>query len=343
MINIENLNYRYDKRKTDGVSNLSFCVGEGEIVTLIGPSGSGKTTTLKCLAGLLTPMDDGHKSIHFQKDASISYVNQTPDLNPELSVFENLKLALPHIEDSQKKENQIRTVLAQLEITNEIESLVKNISGGQQQRVIMARSLVSNPTVLLLDEPFANLDKTLRLQLFEDLIPLFKERKITVLWVTHNTEEALRFSDQLVLLNHGQLIQKGSPKELYFEPKNMFSATFFGETNIIACKIKADDASSLEIELFGEDFSIPRPSGFKIQEYKDCLVVLKAECLIPQEDGPVCARICKNHFLGATSLLELEISDKTIWCKVPSSNSFQIDAIINLNLITDSIHCLSEV
>lgn len=340
MINVENLNYKYDKRKTDGISNLSFSVNKGEILSLIGPSGSGKTTTLKCLAGLLEPVN---RSIEYQEDASISYVNQTPDLNPDLSVFDNLKLALPHIEDAQKKENQIRTVLAQLEITNEIESLVKNISGGQQQRVIMARSLVSNPTVLLLDEPFANLDKTLRLQLFEDLIPLFKERKITVLWVTHNTEEALRFSDQLLLLNHGQLIQKGCPKDLYFTPKNMFCATFFGETNIIASKIKTEENESLTIELFGDEFSIPKPLGFKVQEHKDCLVVLKAECLFPQENGPISAKVCKIHFLGATSLLELEIKNRTIWCKVPSSNSYQINAIINLNLITNSIHCLSEV
>ena len=167
LVNIKNLNHRYDPRTTAGISNLSFSVTQGEVLSLIGPSGSGKTTTLKCLAQII---EDYEGDISFSDTCEISYVSQESILDEEKSVMENLDTYLSiTVSDKMRRENQIRSTLAQLEITNEINSLVKNISGGQKQRVVIAKALITNPTLLLLDEPFANLDKSLRTELLEYL------------------------------------------------------------------------------------------------------------------------------------------------------------------------------
>jgi len=240
---IKNLTHRYDARKTDGIIDLSFSIKKGKVLSLIGPSGSGKTTSLKCLGKILTP-ESGE--INFQEDFSVAYVDQATNLEEDFTVYENLeKEILTDIDDSEKRSNQIRTTLALLEITNEINSLVKNISGGQRQRIIIAKALVKNPTLLLLDEPFANLDKTLRTVLLDELFELFRKQEITIVWVTHNTEEALSYSDEIALLNFGSLQQIGTPRELYYKPKNLFSAQYFTDINLIPGKVLEDQNDKL--------------------------------------------------------------------------------------------------
>src|SRR5690606_9656775 len=121
----------------------------------------------------------------------LAYISQSSALNEDKTVFENLEMALDFITDAEKRTNQIRTVLQTLELTNEIYHLVKEISGGQKQRVMVARALVLNPTLLLMDEPFEHLDQSLRLNLMEELFEIFRDKNISVLWVTHEISEAL--------------------------------------------------------------------------------------------------------------------------------------------------------
>lgn len=340
LVSIKNLTHRYDKRTTDGIKNISFDLYKGEIFSLIGPSGSGKSTTLKCIASLLS-QESG--TINFHDDVVISYVDQYPDLDEELSVFENLAVSLREIESDDQIANQIRMTLSQLEITNEINSLVKNISGGQKQRVIIAKALVKNPSILLLDEPFANLDKTLRLSLLEDLFELFKSQSMSVIWVTHNTEEALNYSQRTALLNFGEMQQIDTPENIYFKPSNMFTAQFFGHTNIIATKILDEQSNVLKVDIFSNELIIPKPKNFKVKDHKDVLIVIHPNSIIMDSTSQMIATVEKILFRGSSKLLELNYKNRDLWCEVNSTNQIKLSQKIAFSFTTSSIHCLDEV
>ena len=340
IVSINKLTHLYDQRSTDGIHDLSFNIIKGEVLSLIGPSGSGKSTTLKCIAGMIK-----HQTgmIDFSEDVVISYVDQHPNLNEEQTVFENLKSAISHLESEDQIENQIRTTLTQLEITNEMQSLVKNISGGQKQRVIIAKALVTNPTLLLLDEPFANLDKTLRITLLEELLEIFKEKSITTVWVTHNTEEALNYSERVALLNYGKLQQLASPEDMYFRPQNMFTAQFFGHTNIIASKVLVETNDDLRVNILGKELNIPKPVNFKLKEHKDILLVIHPNAIQINADGIFKAQVEQNLFRGSTRLVEVKIKDSFIWIEINSTQKIKEFEKINFDINTNSVHGLDEV
>jgi ABC-type sugar transport system ATPase subunit len=340
LVNIDSLNHRYDKRTTDGIQNIDLVINKGEILSLIGPSGSGKSTTLKCIADLI---EQESGTISFTEEVITSYVDQYPDLNEEISVYENLNSVLSEIESEEKKSNQIRTTLTQLEITNEMNSLVKTISGGQKQRVIIAKALVKNPSLLLLDEPFANLDKTLRITLLEDLFEVFRERAITVIWVTHNTEEALNYSDRVALLNFGNLQQIGVPEQIYFKPQNMFVAQFFGHTNIIASKVIKESESELIVSLLKKEIVVPRPVNFKLQEHKDTLLVIHPNSIILDDSSEFKGTVEEILFRGSTKLIEIGYKENLFWCEINSNKKIKKSQKINFSFLTHSIHCLDEI
>lgn len=341
-LTVTNLTHRYDTRTTSGIDNLNFEVNKSECLALIGPSGSGKTTTLKCLAGLIPNKE---QFIQFQEEQSISYVSQFPNLDEELTVFQNLEKEIMNIEESEKRENQIRSTLALLEITNEIHSHVSNISGGQRQRVIMAQALVKNPTLLLLDEPFANLDKILRLSLLEELFEIFKDKKITVIWVTHNTEEALSYAQRAILLHHGKVQQDDLPLNLYLKPRNMFTAKFFGHTNIIASKIESIDESEIMVNIFKRSFIIPRPESFEHKSHNDILLIIRPELLCISKDPTkgLRASVKDIQFKGSKSLAKLSFKDYLLWCEFSSYEKIRIGDKINITLDTKNIYCLDEI
>lgn len=339
-VKISNLSCKYDPRKTDGISNLNLSIQKGKVLSLIGPSGSGKTTTLKCLAGFTSPNSG---EIIFSEKVKISYVDQYPNLDEEKTVYENLESdILDEISDEEKRSNQIRTTLAFLEITNEIHSLVKNISGGQKQRVIIAKALVHNPTLLLLDEPFANLDKILRTQILNELFELLLEKGITVVWVTHNTEEALAYSDRVALLNFGKLMQVGPPQDLYHRPANLFTAQFFNEVNLIPAKLLHISNDQLSVKFFAKEYNLNRPNTFKTNDNDDVLVVIRPESLIIDPASKLKGEITKKTFLGSRTLIEFKFKDSFLVMEV-SSLEVPASKHINFSFDPEQLFCLSEV
>lgn len=317
LLQVKNLTHRYDPRKTDGISGIDLEIEQGEVLALIGPSGSGKTTTLKCLSGEI-PCE----GVHFAEDISLSLMNQNPILNEDETVFDLLINELVNVESIAQKENQVRTVLTQLELTNEINSLVSQLSAGQRQRLILAKALVLNPTVLLLDEPFANLDNNLRDVLLNDLWSYFKSNGTTVIWVTHNTEEALKYSDKLALLNFGSLEQIGSPQELYFKPKNHFVASFFGANNILPAKKKSDSSFEIFGHIFESQENIP---------FEDFLVAIRPEFFEIKEKGSLTGNISQSIFCGSHYLIKVNIQSLNLFMIAPthyelkSSQKIQFD------------------
>lgn len=236
-LEIKNLNKIFEQRK--GVQNINLQVKEGELVTLLGPSGCGKTTLLNLIGGFLSP-DSGVILIEAKdivrlnpEDRPISTVFQNYALFPHMNVIENIGYGLKYT--SLKKKEQLDEAKGYLKIVG-LEGYekiaIQNLSGGQQQRVALARALVLKPKILLLDEPFSNLDVKLKINMREELKYLQKKLKITMIFVTHDQEEALSISDKIVVMKDGEIVQVGSPEDIYYSPANDYVADFIGKINI---------------------------------------------------------------------------------------------------------------
>ncbi|HEY8694246.1 MAG TPA: ABC transporter ATP-binding protein [Chloroflexota bacterium] len=262
MLRLEHVSKTYSGSAQPAVNDLSLDIQEGEIFTLLGPSGCGKTTTLRIVAGLETPDE---AAIYFKErpvvltskrlfvppnKRNVGMVFQSYAIWPHMTVEENVAypLKLRHVPAQEKRE---RTGKA-LEMVG-LGGLEKRpaplLSGGQQQRVALARALVYEPSVLLLDEPFSNLDSKLREQMRLEVKLLQARIGVTVLFVTHDQVEALSLSDRIGVMNAGQLLQVGTPRELYDHPANSFVRDFLGKTLLLRATVR--DVSPVTAELEG--------------------------------------------------------------------------------------------
>jgi multiple sugar transport system ATP-binding protein len=249
-IRLENLTKVFsDKtgKETYAVDNLSITIPSGKLVGLLGPSGCGKSTTLFMIAGLHKP--SGGKIFFGDDDVTrlapekrgIGLVFQNYALYPHMTVRQNIMFPLENININREDAEKLVMEMAELVgIVDQLDKKPAQLSGGQQQRVAIARALVKKPRVLLLDEPLSNLDARLRLQTREEIKRIQRETGITTIFVTHDQEEAMSISDQMVVLNFGVMQQMDTPQSMYNNPGNLFVAKFLGNPpiNIIDGKIK---------------------------------------------------------------------------------------------------------
>lgn len=222
------------------VGPVSFSAEAGEFVSLLGPSGCGKTTSLRCIAGFATPTFGdiriaGRSVARLPPNKrDIGLVFQNYALFPHLSVFENVAFGLRIRKDSQQVvERRVAEALEMVGLTGYAERMPSQLSGGQQQRVALARSIVLEPKLLLLDEPLSNLDAKLRVQMRALLRHLQKKLNITTIYVTHDQTEALALSDRVVVMNLGKVCQFARPKDIYDRPATTFVADFIGASNLL--------------------------------------------------------------------------------------------------------------
>jgi putative spermidine/putrescine transport system ATP-binding protein len=226
------------------LEGASFDLAEGEFLTLLGPSGSGKTTLLMIVAGLVAPthgqvMIDGRPATSTPTyDRDIGMVFQSYALFPHLTVAENVSFPLemrrlPRNEIAER----VRSTLELVHLGHLADRMPSRLSGGQQQRVALARAMVYRPSIILMDEPLGALDKKLREQMQEEIRRLHRELGITVLYVTHDQDEAMGLSDRICLMNNARIEQIGAPDELYFRPQTAFAANFIGESNLLPVAI----------------------------------------------------------------------------------------------------------
>ncbi len=243
-VSFQNVTKIYGKTVT-AVDNISLEIEPGKLVTLLGPSGCGKTTTLRMIAGLEMPtkgkifIGDIDVSTLPATDRDVSMVFQSYALFPHMSVLENVSYGLKY-SGFDKEETRSRA-LAGLDLVglNGYDTrLPSELSGGQQQRVAVARALVLEPQVLLFDEPLSNLDAKLRRQVRQDIRDIQQNLGLTVVYVTHDQEEALAVSDRIIVMRNAEIAQEGTPRELYEEPVDQFVADFIGEANLIPCQIE---------------------------------------------------------------------------------------------------------
>lgn len=237
-VKIEQLSKIYDNG--DGIRDINLDIQRNEIVTLLGPSGCGKTTILRCLGGFLKATEgriliDGQDVTDLPpEDRPTGMVFQSYNLWPHMNVYENLAfgLKLRRTKKSVIKE-KVKEVLELVKLPGMEKKFPTQLSGGQQQRVAIARSLLLEPEVLLLDEPFSALDAKIRIEMRSELMRIQKELNLTVVFVTHDQEEAMSISDRIVVMDKGRISQIGSPDEIYDEPQSQYVASFIGEMNFV--------------------------------------------------------------------------------------------------------------
>src|SRR5690606_38022829 len=238
---LQKVDKKYSKADNYAVKEVSFEVSKGEILALVGESGSGKTTLLRLIAGLEHPENgfislsgtkivEGKKSVPADK-RKVGMVFQDYALFPHLSILENVIFGLHHSPGNHVK--VAKETLKMVGLFENFNHYPHQLSGGQQQRVALARAIAPNPKILLLDEPFSNLDAILKDQVREDLRLIIKKTGITAIFVTHDTRDALSTADRIAILHKGYLQQIDTPKNLYEKPVNPYVANFFGKRNEI--------------------------------------------------------------------------------------------------------------
>jgi spermidine/putrescine transport system ATP-binding protein len=308
------------------VDRLSFNVYPGEFLTLLGPSGCGKTTTLRLIAGFDRP-DEGEIRIGGAR------VNELPPNRRDVNtVFQNYAL-FPHMTVAQnvgfglkmKKLPTARIVervgaaLAMVQLESMADRRVQALSGGQQQRVAVARAIVNEPLVLLLDEPFSALDYKLRKKMQLELKRLHRRLGITFLFVTHDQNEAISLSDRIVVMNSGRIEQIGTPQQIYEEPDNMFVAEFVGEINTLDGQVTATGQETLQARVEGATFTLRNRRGF--QPGQRVKVLLRPEDLLvertsspPVSTPYLTGRVEDQIYKGTTVDVFIRLGSGTLVC-----------------------------
>ena len=233
-------------------------VPAGEFLTLLGPSGSGKTTLLSLIAGLAQPDEGeillGEEDITYSApyERDIGMVFQNYALFPHMTIEENIAFPLKMRNlDGATARKRAAEALDMVHLPHVAKRFPRELSGGQQQRIALARCVVYQPSIILMDEPLGALDKKLRDQMQLEIKRIHRELATTIIYVTHDQEEAMTMSDRICLMNGGRIEQLGTPDELYFRPKSLFVADFLGESNLLPGRVTGHSATGLQVALAG--------------------------------------------------------------------------------------------
>ena len=313
LIDIVNISKAFDENVV--LDELNLYIRENEFLTLLGPSGCGKTTLLRILGGFETP--DSGKIIFDGQDITnlapnkrqLNTVFQKYALFTHMTIAENIAFGLKIKGKSQNYINdKIRYALKLVNLEGFENRTPASLSGGQQQRIAIARAIVNEPRLLLLDEPLGALDLKLRQDMQYELIRLKNELGITFIYVTHDQEEALTMSDTIVVMNQGYIQQMGSPEQIYNEPENAFVADFIGESNIVPGIMLHDEL----VEIFGARFACV-DKGFGNNTPVDVVIRPEDIELVAPEEGTLKGICTHLIFKGVHYEMEITTPDGFEW------------------------------
>ena len=325
------------------VEGLSLSVREGEILTLLGPSGCGKTTTLRLIAGLERP-DGGDVRINGAsmsggsfvppEDRGVGVVFQEFALFPHLTARENVAFGLKNRPDDEV-EDRVDDLLELVDLAGQGDSYPDQLSGGQQQRIALARSLAPEPDILLLDEPFSNLDVDLRVEMREEVRDIIKRTGVTAVSVTHDQEEALSISDRVAVMTDGRIEQVGDPETVFQHPESRFVAAFLGYASFVPGYVSGD---VVETDLG----TVPRERVHGLSpEYDHTRIDLlvrpddvSARPVADAADG--CGRVVARRYLGPTFIYEVEIdTGESVQCMHNHDEDVPTSGPVDLHLDAD--------
>ncbi|MBS4026326.1 MAG: ABC transporter ATP-binding protein [Clostridia bacterium] len=301
-IKIEGLNFKYKNATEETIIDFNGNIEKGEIISIIGQSGSGKSTVLRLIAGLETPKSGSIKvnnkimvddnTFVLPEKREIGMVFQDYALFPHMTIEGNVKFGLKDMSRKEKDERS-QEVLELVGLKDYKKRYPYELSGGQQQRVALARALAPNPALLLLDEPFSNLDADLRIHMRLEVKRIIKEAGATAVFVTHDQKDALAISDRIIVMKDGLVQQNGTPREIYQFPENKFVATFVGQSNILEGKIGAD-GNSVVTELG----VIPCSHTHSLAPGEPVYISIRPDSLEMDENGNIEGRIKQSTYTG---------------------------------------------
>ena len=349
-ISIENLNKSYGK--TQVIRDFSLNIKSQSFTTLVGPSGCGKSTLLRMIAGLES-VTSGNISIDERlvndlspKERNIAMVFQSYALYPHMTVFDNMAFGLK-LEKRPKEEIQDRVQEAAriLQIEQYLHRKPKQLSGGQRQRVAIGRAITRKPKVFLFDEPLSNLDAALRVQMRIELAKLHEHLDTTMVYVTHDQTEAMTLSNEIVVLDHGEISQQGKPLDLYNKPNNTFVAGFIGspKMNLISSKFLSNSSNQVEINTLGSNFTLPK-------KLKDINFDVEITFGIRPEDIHLGSnndyhwesKVYVTEKLGSSSLIYLEGEKEPIVMEVAGDTTIKAGDIVKVKLDLEKIHLFNS-
>lgn len=327
--------------KVEVLKTVNQVVKAGEFFTLLGPSGCGKTTLLRIIAGLEIPTS-GNIILGAEEITSVpankrhvNMVFQSYALFPHLSIYENIAFGLRSRKiNSEEIKRRVEEGLEMLRLTTMKDRLPDQLSGGQKQRVSLARALVNEPDILLLDEPMSALDAKLRSQVQEDLRRLQRKLGTTFIMVTHDQDEALVCSDQIAVMNEGQIVQCGTPEEVYDYPCNRFVAEFLGAANMLKAK-RGDGGVETEVGFFHLE---------KMPEWSEGLITIRPEwvkiCETQPERNGILATVNDSVYRGTN--YDLFLSPGNLRVRTSSYKNFRAGDKVWLELTASDLVALED-
>jgi|TARA_B100000959_G_scaffold7103_1_gene7262 sn-glycerol 3-phosphate transport system ATP-binding protein len=319
------------------VEKLNINIEEGEFVVLLGPSGCGKSTTLRLIAGLENVSSGevfiGGKNVNNIDPSSrnISMVFQSYALFPHLNVEENIIFGLK-VRKVKKDDRQVRleNVAEKVGLSNLLKRKPAELSGGQRQRVALARAIISENPICLMDEPLSNLDAKLRHQMRSEIRLLQKDLNITLIYVTHDQTEAMSMADKIVLLNEGEIVQQGRPKELYEKPENTFTAKFLGNPPMNLINLEVEKEGNY-IPIFGDKYFLKQKSD------KKNILGIRPEDIEISKEGVKCT-INDLDYQGSDVVLSLQLGNQEIFARIDSKKVEELDNQVYINWDNNNIH-----
>jgi iron(III) transport system ATP-binding protein len=341
VLRIEGLTQEYGQEAA--VRDFDLAVKEGELLTLLGPSGCGKTTTLRMIAGLERPSAGevriggetvtGDGGFVPPEDRDVGLVFQNFALFPHLTVEENITFGIDSW-DGADREARATELLELVDLEPHREKPPAQLSGGQQQRVALARSLAPEPEVLLLDEPFSNLDVRLRIEMREEVRRILKETGVTAISVTHDQEEALSISDRVAIMNDGRLEQVGKPEVVFENPESRFVASFLGRASFIRGQVYGDTVETVLGSLETSQINGP-VSAYEGAEI-DVLVRPDDLEAVPANEATANGKIIHRQYNGPTFVYRVELTNgSTVRCLHNHVETFEHGQPVTVSIAAD--------
>jgi len=324
------------------IEAFDLTVRNGEFLVLLGPSGCGKSTLLRMIAGLETVtggdvMIDGNSVVALPpRERDVAMVFQNYALYPHMTVFDNI--AFPLKMKRRKKQDirhRVEDAARLLGLTEMLSRKPKTLSGGQRQRVALGRALVRDPKLFLFDEPLSNLDAKLRVSMRTEILRLMRSLKATVVYVTHDQEEALTMGDRIALLHDGVIQQVGTPQSIYDEPANTFVARFIGTPRMNFVEAEAVAGSRLSLADGTPVRGIELPAS--VHSQKLTLGFRPDSCLISEGEGIPLA-VESSEYVGSSRDVHGKFGDEEIIVRVDSSTKIALGSSINIAVRNNSIH-----